>query len=92
MIKGIAKVSGSSFISFGQKKCKNILLISALLFKMVDKNIMEVTVRKFKAYIRIGNGGQTQLVYISADNMQNAKMLLEAQYGKGSISGSIMNA
>ena len=42
--------------------------------------------QQWKATIRLGNGSQ-QVVYVTADNGQKAKCMIEAQYGKGSIIG-----
>jgi len=42
--------------------------------------------QQWKATIRLGNGSQ-QVVYVTADNGQKAKYMIEAQYGKGSIIG-----
>ncbi len=39
----------------------------------------------YKARIKIGNGGGSQEVTVQADTTYNAKKMLEAQYGKGSI-------
>jgi hypothetical protein len=42
--------------------------------------------KEWKARIKLPNGSQ-QVIYVQADNQSNAKQMIEAQYGKGSIIG-----
>lgn len=42
--------------------------------------------KQWKARIKLANGNQ-QVVYVQANSQLNAKYMLEAQYGKGSIIG-----
>lgn len=44
------------------------------------------TMKQWKARIKLANGNQ-QVVYVQANSQLNAKYMLEAQYGKGSIIG-----
>lgn len=41
---------------------------------------------QWKARIRLANGSQ-QVIHVQADNQMNAKYMIEAQYGQGSIIG-----
>jgi hypothetical protein len=40
--------------------------------------------KTYKARVKLANGN-TQIVEVQADNGLNAKAMLEAQYGKGSV-------
>jgi len=42
--------------------------------------------KQWKARIKLENGSQ-QVVYVYADSQLNARYMIEAQYGKGSIIG-----
>jgi hypothetical protein len=52
--------------------------------------------KKFQATVKLQPGNQystlTQKVYVEADNANNAKLMIESQYGKGCISGSVTPA
>jgi hypothetical protein len=50
-----------------------------------------MAVKTYKAKIRI-NSSSTQDVTIQADSSYNAKIMLEKQYGKGSVYGTIVPA
>jgi len=42
--------------------------------------------RQWKARIKLANGNQ-QVIHVHADSQLNAKYMIEAQFGKGSIIG-----
>lgn len=49
-------------------------------------NTEELDMKQWKARIKLENGTQ-QVVYVYADSQLNARYMIEAQYGKGSIIG-----
>ncbi len=50
----------------------------------IGRRSEKVAAKRYKARVRLSNGS-SQEVYVNADGYFNAKAMLEAQYGKGSV-------
>ena len=46
---------------------------------------MQMALKTYEATVRFPSTGTSQKVTVQADNLNNAKAMIEAQYGKGNI-------